>query len=145
MNCTYLCFTRIFIQWSIRKLCIHKMATIDCFVGGDLIINMGDNFNWFNPTTSLCLSQLWIWISNAICLYGLFVLNGWRREVIYFSSCFFSSQILSEILEMSWLYSLNNILCFVRIGNYQRQSPYKLYTYTKQNKKHPKRCSMKGI
>ena len=110
MNCTYLCFTRIFIQWSIRKLCIHKMATIDCFFGGDLIINMGDNINWFNPTTSLCLCQPWIWISNAICLYGLFVLNGWRREVIFFYLVFLAVKYCQKSLK--WVdYIVLTIFC----------------------------------
>ena len=35
----------------------------------------------FNPATCLCLSENWTYIFNAICR-DLFVLNGFRREVI---------------------------------------------------------------
>lgn len=41
-----------------------------CIFFGNLLIRLGDPFNWFNSTTLLYLSQTRTWISNAIC-YGV--------------------------------------------------------------------------
>jgi hypothetical protein len=41
-----------------------------CIFFRNLLIRLGDPFNWFNSTTLLYLSQTRTWISNAIC-YGV--------------------------------------------------------------------------